>query len=413
MKNKLKWTMGAAAVIAAGTVSYGLVSASVSTELYKISKGEIVQYIEETAQVKSKDRHTIYIEGAGKITGIYADVGDTVMQGDLLLTLDKTELELQLKNAEAGIAASKAQLSGTELKNYANEIEQARATANQAKVNYDSAKRSLDNAEALYRSQALSREEYDRAKDTADAALAALNAADSQLGDIKKGAPEYLKNGYTAQLEQAEITRDTIINSLGKQEVRAPAAGTVIERLVEKNSPAVPGMAAFIIDNTNNLEVEADILSDDINKVTAGNEVEISGRPLGNSILRGKVVKIAPAAKAEVSSLGVSQNRVPVTIEIKDNTSLLKPGFSVDVRIITNSSRNTLKVPDSAVFDYKGKSCVFVVESGQARLRIVEKGIENNDYIEILKGLKEGDTVITEPGNSIREGGRIKPVKAD
>ena len=413
MKNKLKWILGAAAVIAAGTVSYGLVSAGVSTELYKVSKGEITQYLEETAQVRSTDRHIVYIEGSGKVTGIYADVGDMVKQGDLLLALDKTELELQLKNAEAGIAASKAQLAGTELKNYANEIEQARAAANQAKVNFDSAKRSLDNAETLYRSQAMSREEYDRAKDTSDASLAALNAADSQLEDIKKGAPEYLKNGYTAQLKQAEITRDTIANSLGKQEVRAPATGTVVEKLVEDNSPAVPGMAAFIIDNTNNLKLEADILSDDINKVKAGNEVEIRGKPLGNSVLRGKVVKIAPAAKAEVSSLGVSQNRVPVTIEINDNTSLLKPGFSVDVRIITNSSRDTLKVPDSAVFDYKGKSCVFVEESGQARLRIVEKGIENNDYIEILKGLKEGDTVIAEPGNSIREGGRIKPVMVD
>jgi uncharacterized protein with von Willebrand factor type A (vWA) domain len=51
----------------------------------------------------------------------------------------------------------------------------------------------------------MSREQYDMAKDAADAALAALNAADSQLADIKRGAPEYVKNGYIAQLEQAEI----------------------------------------------------------------------------------------------------------------------------------------------------------------------------------------------------------------
>jgi len=408
MKKRMKWLLGAAAVLVAGMLSYGLASAGISTGLYKVTKGEVTQYFEETAQVRSVDRHTVYMEGAGKVTGVFAEVGDTVKQGDLLLTLDKTDLELQLKNAEAGIAASKAQLESTELKNYANEIDQARAAANQAKINFDSAQRSFDNAKNLYEQQALSKEEHDRAQDTLKAASEALDAANLQLADIKKGAPDYIKNGYSAQLEQAEITRDTIANSLRKQEVRAPADGTVVEKLVDMNTPAAPQMPAYIIENMGKLEIEADILSDDVNKVKVGNDVEISGKPLGDLILKGKVKKIAPSAKTEISALGVSQNRVPVTIDLGEETSLLKPGFGVDVRIITASSNAALKVPDSAVFDYKGKSSVFVVENGKARLRIVEKGIENDDFIEIKEGLKEGDLVIAEPDNSIKEGSGVR-----
>lgn len=84
MKKRLKWIIAAAVVIVAGAVLYGFTTAGASVELYKVTKGEINQYFEETAKVKSMDRHTVYIEGAGTITGIYADVGETVKKGDLL-----------------------------------------------------------------------------------------------------------------------------------------------------------------------------------------------------------------------------------------------------------------------------------------------------------------------------------------
>ena len=408
MKKNLKWIIAAVVVLAAGAVLYGSVTAGVSAPVYKVGKGEISQYFEETAQVKSIDSHTVYIEGAGKITDLRVDVGDKVKKGDILLTLDKTDLELQLKAAQAGIAVSKAQLESTELKNYANKIEQAKAAVNQAKIQYDSDKRNFEKAKELYESQALSKDEFENARDRCNVSLAALNTANLQLADLKKGAPDYQKNSYMAQFEQAEINRDAILNSIGKQELKSPADGTVVEKLVDINSPAIPQMAAFIIEDTDRLEIEANVLSDDVNKIKVGNEVEISGKPLEDIVLKGKVKKIAPVAKAEMSSLGVTQNRVPVTIEINGDTSLLKPGFSLDAKIITDNRKDILVVPDSAVFDYEGKSSIFVVENGKALLRTVKKGIEGDDLVEILEGLKEGEMILSKPDNDIREGIRIK-----
>lgn len=77
MGKKSKWIIAAAAVLVAGAVIYGSITAGVSAELYKVSRGDINQYFEETAQVKSIDSHTVYIEGAGRITDISADVGDS------------------------------------------------------------------------------------------------------------------------------------------------------------------------------------------------------------------------------------------------------------------------------------------------------------------------------------------------
>jgi len=67
-------------------------------------------------------------------------------------------------------------------------------------------------------------------------------------------------------------------------------------------------------------------------------------------------------------------------------------------------------VPDSSVFEYKDESRVFIVENGKALLRTVKRGIESGNFIEIQEGLKEGDTILVKPDNSIKEGINIKPV---
>ncbi len=403
MKKKLKWIIVGLVVAAAGVAYYASKSAGVSADVISVTKGEMQQYLEETAQVVSKDEQTIYIEGTGKVIDINVDIGDTVKEGDELLSLDKADLELQLKDAEAAISASKAQLKGTELFNYANKIELAKVSVVQAENAYESAKRNYENVENLYKSNASSKEELQNAQDAYNAASTAFETAKLQLEDVK--------NGYKAQLERAIINRDTILRNIQKQEVKSTIDGVVIEKLVEKNSIAVSATPAFVIGDVNSLELEADILADDANKIKIGNEVEISGKSINDATLKGKVIKIAPVAEIVTSSLGVNQRRVPVTVKMEDDTNLLKPGYSVDVKIITNIKEDIIKVPDTSVFDYKDNSNVFIVENGIAMLRMVKRGIESGKFVEIQDGLKEGDIILVKPDNNIKEGIKIKPLE--
>ena len=88
-----------------------------------VEKGEIKQYVEDTAVVQSNKKQTVYIEGSGKINSIKVNVGDSVKKGDVLLTMDKEDLELKLQDAISKIEAAKAQLAGTDSSNYVNKIE--------------------------------------------------------------------------------------------------------------------------------------------------------------------------------------------------------------------------------------------------------------------------------------------------
>jgi len=395
-------------ICAVGIVGYIELQGGKEVETSVVEKGEINQYIEDTATVQSNEKQTVYIEGSGRVNSIKFNVGDSVKKGDILLTMDKKDLELRLQDANSKIKAAKAQLASTDSSNYVNKIEIAESDVDKAKVSYESASRNLDNEKMLYESEAISKQELDDAEDAYKNAEAALKAANFQLEDIKKGTSDYVKNEYIAGVEQAVILKNTIISEIEKQQVLAPIDGIILEKLVDENSIGAPGIAAFVISNTKSLELNTNILADDIYKVKIGDEVDVSGKAIENSTLKGKVVKIAPEAKNITSSLGVNQKRVEVTIEINDDANLLKPGYDLDIKIITEMKNDTLIIPDSAVFDYQGSSCVFVVDNGKVAIRQIEKGIESEKTIEILEGLKEGDIILTKPDNDTKEGMKVK-----
>ncbi|KPU45508.1 multidrug export protein EmrA [Oxobacter pfennigii] len=397
-----------AAIVAGALLANGQ---GVKAEMLAVTKGEIQQYVEDTATVECQNTQTVYIEGSGKITEIYFDTGDAVNAGDLLLSLDTSDSELQLKNASSQVAAAESQVTGTQINNYSNQIGIASAALEQAKIARDSAERNFNTSQSLFDAGMISTEEYNKVKENHQSAINSYKAAELGLLEAQKGSPEYVKKGYSSQLEQALVLRDTILKNIDRQKLISPISGEILENLIEENSILTPGAPAFIIGDTSILKLNAYILSDESYKISLGDKVEIRGKYLGDNVAFGKVSKIAPSAKTVTSNLGVNQKRVAVTIDITGDYGLLKPGYNTDIKIITDEIANTITVPDSAVFDYKGSSCVFVVDNGKAVIRQVEKGLEGSKSIEITQGLNEGEVILIKPDNNIKEGIKISPVK--
>jgi HlyD family secretion protein len=412
-KFKSKWFWLVAVVVLVGVAILSRMTRGVEAEVFTVSRGQIVQKVEDTGEVVSQNQQIVYIEGSGKVIELKADVGATVKKGDLLLSLDKTELELQLGDAEAKVKAAEAQLASTGLSNYTGEIKLAQAKVEQAQLAFNSAERDYTKAQQLFAAQAISKAELEQAEDVFKAAQVSLQGAKLQLEEAQKGAPDHLIKGYKAQVEQAQLQQQVLMGNLEKQTLKSPTTGVILERLVEKDALVAPATPAFVIGSVEDLEIQGEILTDEIHKVKVGNQVEITGQPLNGEVLLGKVVEIAPAAKTVTSSLGVKQKRVPVTIVLTDGNPYLRPGYNVDLKIITAVAEKALVVPDSAVFDYQGKTQVFVVENGRAVLREVEKGLESDNFVEIKAGLKDGELVLSKPDNNIKEGIKIRPLATD
>jgi len=108
-----------------------------------------------------------------------------------------------------------------------------------------------------------------------------------------------------------------------------------------------------------------------------------------------------------MSELGVNQKRVTVEISL-GTTEPIRLGSDVDVEITVEKKKNVLRVPDLAVFEKEKKDCVYVIEGGKAVLREIKTGLEGEDFMEVLSGLAEGDTVILSPNDDITDGIKVK-----
>ncbi|HYE81998.1 MAG TPA: HlyD family efflux transporter periplasmic adaptor subunit [Clostridia bacterium] len=408
MKKKRIWTSGIGIVLVASLVLVVFSNQGAEVAVTGVKKGDIKKYVEDIGTVKCKELKTVSIEGSGLIQNVPVEVGQQVRQGDLLLSMEKTELEIQLRNMDEKIKEIEASLEGSEIKNYATTVEKARIAVQQAEDAYELALDDYDDAKVLAEAGAVSSEELKQKEAVLKNAQALMDTAKIDLQQIEANTPDSVKAVYKAQLEQVVLSRESILHSLEKQEVKAPIDGVVLERNVEANTVGIPGTVAFTIGNVDSMEIEAYILADDAADIRLGNEVEIIERSEKKQVFEGKAVKIAPSAVEVTSSLGVNQKKVKVTIEPLKLLDQLKHGYETDVRIITERKNGVAVVPLSSVFDYKDNNCVFVVVDGKAVLRAVEKGIEDEESVEIIDGLKEGELVLSEPDISIKEGMKIK-----
>lgn len=347
MKKKQFFMALSVAILVISTMIYQATK-SVPVDTVEITLASIEQYVDDTGTVKAKQSQTVYLERGGRITWLQVAENDRVRQGDLLLKLSPVNLEL------------------------------ANVALGQARINYEAARKDWERAQSLFHEGVISKTEYEKADTAYGIATAALQSARLEL----------------------EQQQENLL-------VRAPIAGVILKKEVELNQVVPPGAEAFIIGASNQLEVEADILADDVVHVRPGNMVEISGQATGGAVLPGVVTKVAPMARNIVSSLGVNQKRATVTIDFTGDTGLLKPGYDVDVRIITQIKPEAITVPLSAVFDLQGKNHCFVIENGRTRLREVRIGIENDEQVEVIAGLEVGERVLVKPDNTIKEGIKV------
>ncbi|MDI3481039.1 MAG: HlyD family secretion protein [Tepidanaerobacteraceae bacterium] len=239
-------------------------------------------------------------------------------------------------------------------------------------------------------------------------------------------------------LHQAELDLQSKLEDKKNLLVYAPIDGTIIEQNVREgdlikvsnNSSSSSNEAAAVIVDYSKMQVVLSIDELDINKVKVGMPVKITSDAVPGEVFEGTVEKIADE--------GTSQNNVStfdVTVTM-DKTPKLKAGMTVDAELTVAKKQNVLMLPIAAVQQKDGKSYVIPVRSensgtqenggkngknannsrdnGSRRFSMnmveIKTGISNDDYIEIVSGLNEGDMVLvptssTSSSSSNRQGG--------
>jgi len=168
----------------------------------------------------------------------------------------------------------------------------------------------------------------------------------------------------------------------------APIAGRIIQNNAVLGSMIDQSHEILVIMNPTTLWIDAEIYEKDIAKVKRGQRVEILLPAYPGEIFQGKTTYISDV-------LTEATRTITVRTEVDNREDKLKPGMFAEMRIALNHQAKALVVPQAAVLEDKGDKVVFIKRAGQFYLQVVETGATDNGDVEILRGLVEGDEVVT------------------
>ncbi|OWK36048.1 hypothetical protein FRUB_08611 [Fimbriiglobus ruber] len=230
--------------------------------------------------------------------------------------------------------------------------------------------------------------ELDRTKKTQ---AAATEKAENEMKAARK----------TADLEKKQLERLKL--QLNNCVVKAPAEGILIyynRRFWDDSAKIRPGATLFFqqpiftLPDLDDMQVKLKVHESVVKKVQKGQSATLQVDALPNQVLHGRVILVATMASNDgFGRGGVKEYQTDVTIDDLPKGAGLRPGMTADVKILIKTIKDALTVPVQAVTESGGKNICYVMTGGGIERRVVKVGDGNDQLVQILDGLAEGDKV--------------------
>lgn len=365
-------------------------------EVAEVMRGHFEQVIEDDGKTRVRERYVVSAPLAGKLQRITLKVGDAVTAGMVLAAIDPSSPALLDVRTERELTERVGAAEATRLR--------AAATVERARAALDKSRSDLERTRKLAAQGFVSAAQLEQVEFETKINLRELEAA--RYADHAAAHDVAVARAALLQVREGTAGKP----SGRRWEVRTPVAGQVLKVVQESEATVAVGAPLLEVGQPAELEVVVDVLSTDAVQIKPGAPVRLLrwGRV---EPLEGRVRRVEPAAFTKVSALGVEEQRVNVVIDLTspaEKWQSLGDGYKVDASIIVASLDNVIKVPVSALFRDGGQWAVFTVVNGKAARRVVQLGRRGGLEAVVEKGLQPGEKVIVHPGDSVRDGLRIK-----
>ena len=381
---------------------------SIDVATHKVASRTITEFITANGKIQPETEVKISPDVAGEIVELYVEEGDAVQKGQLLCVI-KPEIYISaVKRAEAALNSSKARLA------------QAEAQMIERELSYKRSKQ-------LYDRGTIAVADFETAESAFKVAQAEVNAA------------RYSVRSAEASVSEAE-------EQLTKTKIYAPIAGTISALNVEKGERVVgtnmyAGTEMMTVADLEKMEVQVEVNENDIVKVMKNDTALIEVDAYLGRKFKGVVTEIANSA----NTTGATADQV-TTFDVKvlllkasyadlidasnGNPYPFRPGMSATVDILTETREGVISVPiaavttrikkvgggteepaakaevqadeDAKIIEREEKQeVVFVLKGKRVKKIEVKTGIQDNESIEILEGIAEGDEVVSAPYSAI------------
>lgn len=343
-----------------------------------VQPGDQVQAGQAIALLSSPDLANLRTEAQDRRTSAIG----SVQQAEADLRLAQKNLDRQRVIAEKEIQQAKSSLDFAR-ESYIKDQELAKEGALPQRNVRESQTR-LTQAQAEY-SRAESRLEVSEAQAQLERAQAALETARSQV--------ELSGQIYETRLRQLGANA----NPDGTITVTAPISGTVASReTTPGESTQDAGKVLMTIVDSQVVMASANVYEKDLEKISEGQQVRVTVASLPNKSFTGRIKTIGSTVEGETRI-------VPVRAELDNSSGMLKPGMFAQIEVLTDKTPvAVLAVPRSAIVEVNKKNTVYVQNGNAYQSVEVELGRTSGDWVEITKGLFDGDMVVTQRANQLQ-----------
>lgn len=395
---------------------------ALQVEVVQPEQRTIIQTVSANGKIQPQTDIKISADVSGEITELYVEEGDTVKEGQLLARIWP---ELYLSAVDRSTAAlNNARVS---LKTSEIAVTQAQSRFSQAENDYERNKK-------LYDQKVISKAEMDAFTATFEVAREELRASKERVMAARFG------------VQSAEATQKEARENLSRTSLYAPASGVISRLNIEKGEKVVgtaqmAGTELMVISNFNQMEVIVEVNENDILSISKGDTASIEVDAYGTRQFKGIVTGIAKSAMTKAGTSGtteVANFEVKVLILQSSYSDLLGisatpflPGLSASVDIQTERKDKVWSLPIECVTTRsisetgsnpeESDEVIFIADNGKAKKMLVQTGIQDSRYIEIISEMKDNWAVISGPydalSKKLNEGDAIEyqsiPVKKD
>ena len=357
--------------------------------LYQVKRADMARHIVLSGQTVSDATIVLAPKYAGRVTAVNVQLGDQVAEGDVLVIQDTGDLDIAIKQGEAATKAASADA----------ETEEASYNANLAKTAaaYEIQKSHYERQQYLYSIGAISQDTLDSARNTYVTSKAQYDALmDQNNGD----SPASVRSKQFAAMKNA-YSVDALRKQRNDMIIRAPRGGVIGYRDVEVGSFLSAGSKILTLIDNSHLYVDCSLSENDAALLSTGLPVSVTIDALG-ATYSGKIVYVSPGMGAGTKSYVA---RISLDIAKGDIKAGLFARTSVDIL----QRKDTLFAPKDAVLTKNGITTVFVYnhEDGTVEEREVKIGLINDEEVELLSGVKEGDEVVITNLDRMKNGGKV------
>ena len=341
---KFSWKLGAAAAVllaAAGGAAWWWGQArapEVGYRTARIERGPLQASVSASGTVNPVTQVSVGTQVSGQIKDLLVDFNSEVKAGQLIATIDPETFQYRVRQAQADVDASQANVLTAE----AN-VAAVRAAVSRAQVDHSEAVRDFERKKSLVDKQFIAQSEAEKAQALVNTTRESLSAAQAQLGV----AQAQVKSARASVAQrQAALAQSRV--DLQRTQITSPVNGIVIKRAVERGQTVAASLQApelFVIaQNLQDMQVEASIDESDVSRIRLGQKASFTVDAFPGQNFEGEIRQVRKAAQNVANVV-----TYVAVIGFANPGGRLLPGMTANVRVVTDTRADALKIPNAAL----------------------------------------------------------------